>query len=55
MGLIVIRDILGHPQLSVTTDIYTHMLAPELREAVKRMDGVMSRDTGKPDASSTDT
>lgn len=38
----VIRDILGHSQLSVTADIYTHVLTPELREAVSIMDGVMS-------------
>ena len=43
VDLIVIRDILGHSQLSVTADIYTHVLAPELREAIERMDGVMSR------------
>jgi integrase len=39
--MIVIRDILGHSQISVTADIYTHVLAPELREAIKRMDVVM--------------
>lgn len=55
VDLIVIRDILGHSQLSVTADIYTHVLAPELREAIKRMDGVMSRDTNTASKSSTDT
>lgn len=55
VDLIVIRDILGHSQLSVTADIYTHVLAPELREAIKRMDGVMSRDTNTASESSADT
>ncbi len=55
VDLIVIRDILGHSQLSVTADIYAHVLAPELREAIKRMDGVMSRDTSSARESSGDT
>jgi integrase len=38
VDVMVIRDILGHSQLSVTADIYTHILAPDLREAIKRMD-----------------
>ena len=41
VDVMVIRDILGHSQLSVTADIYTHVLTPELREAVSIMDGVM--------------
>lgn len=41
VDVVVIRDILGHSQLSVTADIYTHVLAPELREAIKRMDRLM--------------
>lgn len=41
VDIMVIRDILGHSQLSVTADIYTHVLTPELREAVSIMDGVM--------------
>jgi integrase len=53
VDLIVIRDVLGHSQLSVTADIYTHVLAPELRDAVKRVDGVMNRDTSEPGVSST--
>lgn len=46
--MIVIRDILGHSQISVTADIYTHVLAPELREAIKRMDAVMGGNTRAP-------
>lgn len=41
VDVMVIRDILGHSQLSVTADIYTHILTPELREAIDIMDGVM--------------
>lgn len=46
--LLAIRDILGHSQLSATSDIYTHVLAPELREAIKLVDGVMGADTNRP-------
>lgn len=45
--VIVIRDILGHSQLSVTADIYTHVLAPELREAIDKMDTMLGG-SGKP-------
>ena len=41
VDLLVIRDILGHSQVSVTANIYTHVLAPELREAIWRMDVLM--------------
>ena len=41
VDVIVIRDILGHSQLSVTADIYTHVLAPELREAIDKMDTML--------------
>jgi len=41
VDLLVIRDILGHSQVSVTANIYTHVLAPELREAIRRMDVLM--------------
>ena len=44
--VIVIRDILGHSQLSVTADIYTHVLAPELREAIDKMDLMLGGDAG---------
>jgi integrase len=43
VDVMVIRDILGHSQLSVTADIYTHVLTPELREAINIMDGVMGQ------------
>lgn len=51
VDVMVIRDILGHSQLSVTADIYTHVLTPELREAVKVMDGVMGLGGKDPDQS----
>lgn len=41
VDLLVIRDILGHSQVSVTANVYTHVLAPELREAIRRMDVLM--------------
>jgi integrase len=44
VDLLVIRDILGHSQISVTADIYTHVLRPDLRAAVARLDGLMSTD-----------
>jgi integrase len=40
-----IRDILGHSQLSVTADLYTHVLAPELREAIDKMDAMLGGGT----------
>ena len=46
VDVIVIRDILGHSQLSVTADIYTHVLAPELREAIDMMDAILGGDAG---------
>ena len=52
VDVMVIRDILGHSQLSVTADIYTHVLTPELREAIKVMDGVMG-DSGAAPAQTT--
>ena len=44
--IIVIRDILGHSQMSVTADLYTHVLAPELREAIEKMDQMLGGGTG---------
>jgi len=41
VDVMVIRDILGHSQLSITADICAHVLTPEVREAVSIMDGVM--------------
>ena len=40
----VIRDILGHSKLSITSDLYSHVLAPALRDAIKRMDKLMGCD-----------
>lgn len=42
----VIRDILGHAKLSITSDLYSHVLLPALREAINRMDKLM----GEPDS-----
>jgi integrase len=39
-------DILGHSQLSVTADLYTHVLTPELIEAIERMDAMLGHDSG---------
>lgn len=55
VNLSEIRDILGHSQLSVTADIYKHVITPELREAIKRTDGAMSRNTNTAAESSADT
>ena len=52
--LLVIRDILGHSQLSVTAGIYTHVLAPQLRDAIRLMDGLMDGDTTRPLGTSGD-
>ncbi len=40
----VIRDILGHSKLSITSDLYSHVLLPALRDAIKRMDKLMGGD-----------
>lgn len=41
----VIRDILGHSKLSITSDLYSHVLLPALRDAIKRMDTLMGEDS----------
>ena len=44
----VIRDILGHSKLSITSDLYSHVLLPALRDAIKRMDKLMGGEDSEP-------
>jgi integrase len=46
VDILVIRDILGHSQLSVTADLYTHVLTPELIEAIEKMDAMLGHGSG---------
>ena len=41
----VIRDVLGHSKLSITSDLYSHVLLPALRDAIKRMDKLMGEES----------
>jgi integrase len=41
VDLLVISRILGHSQLSTTSDIYTHVLPPAMREAADTMDALL--------------
>ena len=43
---LVIRDILGHSQMALTADLYTHIFAPGLREAIDKMDAMLGHDPG---------
>ena len=40
------RDILGHSQLSIMADLYTHVLTPELRKVIDKMDAMLGADSG---------
>ena len=39
----VIREILGHTQISITTDVYTHVVHDAQREAISHMDRLLKR------------
>jgi integrase len=36
-------EVLGHPQLSMTTDLYSHVMPPALREAATAMDRALGQ------------
>jgi integrase len=38
----VVSDILGHTQIAITADLYTHVLPAMKREAVDLMDSILS-------------
>jgi site-specific recombinase XerD len=46
VDILVIRDIPDHSQLSVTANLYTHVLTPELIEAIDKMDAMLGHDAG---------
>ena len=37
----VVQELLGHPQISVTLDIYGHVLPDMQREAMAKMDALL--------------
>lgn len=39
----VVMEILGHSQISVTTDVYTHVTSDTQREAISHMDRLLGR------------
>ena len=45
VDLLVISRILGHSQLSTTSDIYTHVLPPAMRDAADTMDALLPKET----------
>jgi integrase len=40
----VVMDVLGHSQLSITMDLYSHVMPSALRDAADAMDRALSRD-----------
>jgi integrase len=41
----VVMDVLGHSQLAMTTDLYSHVMPTALREAADAMDRALGEDT----------
>jgi integrase len=41
-ALVVVRDILGHTQISTTADIYGHVLPDSHKQAVDGLDALLS-------------
>jgi integrase len=42
----VVMEILGHSQISITMDVYTHVVQDTQREAVSHMDRLLKRRSG---------
>ncbi|MBB5934472.1 tyrosine-type recombinase/integrase [Streptomyces zagrosensis] len=45
----VLMEILGHSQISMTMDVYTHVTQDTQREAINHMDRLLKRRPGRPD------
>ncbi|MFC8011041.1 tyrosine-type recombinase/integrase [Streptomyces cinereoruber] len=43
----VVMEILGHSQISITMDVYTHVVQDTQREAISRMDRLLKRRPGR--------
>ncbi|MET7607815.1 site-specific integrase [Streptomyces avermitilis] len=43
----VVMEILGHSQISITMDVYTHVVQDTQREAISHMDRLLKRRTGR--------
>ncbi|MDV9187078.1 site-specific integrase [Streptomyces sp. SR27] len=44
----VVMEILGHSQISITMDVYTHVVQDTQREAISHMDRLLKRRPGRP-------
>ncbi|SFY47193.1 Tyrosine recombinase XerD [Streptomyces sp. F-1] len=44
----VVMEILGHSQISITMDVYTHVVQDTQREAMSHMDRLLRRRSGRP-------
>ena len=43
----VVMEILGHSQISITMDVYTHVVQDTQREAMSHMDRLLRRRSGR--------
>jgi integrase len=43
----VVMEILGHSQISITMDVYTHVVQDTQREAISHMDWLLKRRPGR--------
>jgi integrase len=43
----VVMEILGHSQISITMDVYTHVVQDTQREAISHMDRLLKRRPGR--------
>lgn len=43
----VVMEILGHSQISITMDVYTHVVQDSQREAISHMDRLLKRRPGR--------
>jgi integrase len=48
--LVIVRDTLGHTQISTTADIYGHVLPETHRDAVDSLDALLNEESGDGDA-----
>lgn len=44
----VVMEILGHSQISITMDVYTHVVQDTQREAMSHMDRLLRKRPGRP-------